>query len=99
MRLIDADELMEHAGRDKLDSRELIMQMIKNAPTLKPNISSNGGMIHPKDAPRFLNELACFFGNQLQDSDTMLKLAQCSMLTLIVADNIRTFDNYEETNY
>ncbi len=35
MRPIDADELMEHAGRDKLDSRELIMQMIDNAPTIK----------------------------------------------------------------
>ena len=34
MRLIDADELMEHAGRDRLDSRELIMQMIENAPTV-----------------------------------------------------------------
>ena len=33
MRLIDADELLEHVGRDKLDSRELIMQMIINAPT------------------------------------------------------------------
>lgn len=85
MRLIDADELMEHAGRDKLDSRELIMQMIKNAPTLKPNISSKGDrMIDPKDAPTFLNELACFFGNVLGDRDTMLKLAQCSMLTMMV---------------
>lgn len=35
MRLIDADELMEHAWRDKLDSRELIAQMIENAPTVK----------------------------------------------------------------
>lgn len=35
MRLIDADELMEHAWRDKLDSRELIVQMIENAPTVK----------------------------------------------------------------
>ena len=34
MRLIDADELLEHVGRDKLDSRELIMQMIINAPTV-----------------------------------------------------------------
>ena len=34
MRLIDADELMEHIGRDKLDSREAIMEMIKNAPTV-----------------------------------------------------------------
>lgn len=36
MRLIDADELMEHVGRDRLDSRELIMDMVKNAPTVKP---------------------------------------------------------------
>lgn len=34
MRLIDADELMEHVYRDKLDSRELIAEMIKNAPTV-----------------------------------------------------------------
>ena len=36
MRLIDAYELMEHAGRDRLDSRELIMQMIEHAPTVIP---------------------------------------------------------------
>ena len=35
MRLIDADELMEHVYRDKLDSRELIAQMIENAPTVR----------------------------------------------------------------
>lgn len=35
MRLIDADELMEHAWRDKLDSRELIAGMIAKAPTIK----------------------------------------------------------------
>lgn len=35
MRLIDASELIEHAYRDKLDSRELIAQMIENAPTVK----------------------------------------------------------------
>ena len=34
MRLIDADELMEHIYRDKLDSRELIAEMIKNTPTV-----------------------------------------------------------------
>lgn len=33
-RLIDADELWEHIGRDRLDSRELIMKMIDNAPTV-----------------------------------------------------------------
>lgn len=35
MRLIDADELMEHVYRDKLDSRELIADMVKNAPTVE----------------------------------------------------------------
>ena len=35
MRLIDADELVEHALRDKLDSRDMIAQMIENAPTVK----------------------------------------------------------------
>lgn len=35
MRLIDASELIGHAYRDKLDSRELIVQMIENAPTVK----------------------------------------------------------------
>ena len=35
MRLIDADELMEHVWRDKLDSRELIAKMVDNAPTVK----------------------------------------------------------------
>lgn len=34
MRLIDADELMEHVRRDKLDSRELIADMVNNAPTV-----------------------------------------------------------------
>ena len=33
MRLIDADVLMEHVYRDELDSRELIAEMVKNAPT------------------------------------------------------------------
>lgn len=35
MRLIDADELMEHVWRDKLDSRELIAKMIDDALTIK----------------------------------------------------------------
>jgi hypothetical protein len=33
-RLIDADELIEHAWRDRLDSRERIAEMIENAPTI-----------------------------------------------------------------
>lgn len=34
MRLIDSDELMYHVYNDKLDSRELIAQMVDNAPTV-----------------------------------------------------------------
>lgn len=34
MRPIDADALMEHVYRDKLDSRELIADMVKNSPTV-----------------------------------------------------------------
>lgn len=33
-RLIDANDLMDHACRDRLDSRELIWAMIENAPTV-----------------------------------------------------------------
>ena len=35
-RLIDADELLEHVWRDKLDSRELIAKMIDNAQIIIP---------------------------------------------------------------
>ena len=35
MRLIDADALLEHVFRDKLDTRELIAKMIENSPTVK----------------------------------------------------------------
>ena len=48
MRPIDADELLEHAYRDKLDSRELIANMIENAPTVY-----KGGFVwvDPKQVP------------------------------------------------
>lgn len=36
VRLIDADALMEHVYRDRLDSRELIAEMVRNAPTIEP---------------------------------------------------------------
>ena len=49
MRLIDADELMEHIGRDKLDSREAIMEMIKNAPTIEPRRGKWIDAILPND--------------------------------------------------
>ena len=36
MRLVNADALMEHVYRDRLDSRELIAEMVRNAPTIEP---------------------------------------------------------------
>lgn len=35
MRLIDANELMEHVWRDRVDSREAIAEMVNNAPTVR----------------------------------------------------------------
>lgn len=35
-RLIDADELIEHVYRERLDSRELVAQMVESAPTIEP---------------------------------------------------------------
>ena len=36
MRLIDADELIEHVWRDRLDSRERIADLVKSMPTIEP---------------------------------------------------------------
>ena len=35
MRLIDADELIEHIWRDRLDSRERIADLVESMPTVK----------------------------------------------------------------
>ena len=35
MRLIDADELIEHVWRDRLDSRERIADLVESMPTIK----------------------------------------------------------------
>lgn len=48
MRPIDADELLEHAWREKLDSRESVAKMIENAPTaFKGDLT----WVHPKYIP------------------------------------------------
>ena len=48
MRTIDADELLEHVYRDKLDTREAIAEMVNRAPTVY-----EGGLtwLHPKYIP------------------------------------------------
>lgn len=35
MRVIDADELIEHVWRNRLDSRERIANLVKSMPTIK----------------------------------------------------------------
>ncbi len=40
MRLIDADELIEHVWRDRLDSRERIANLVESMPTIKKTISA-----------------------------------------------------------
>lgn len=42
MRLIDADALLDHAWKEKLDTRELIAEMIENAPTVVPVYEKTG---------------------------------------------------------
>lgn len=39
MRMIDADELIEHVWRDRLDSRERIANLVESMPTIKETIS------------------------------------------------------------
>ena len=39
MRLIDADELIEHVWRDRLDSRERIANLVKSMPSAEPPTS------------------------------------------------------------
>ena len=36
MRAIDADALLEHVWRDRLDSRERIADLVKSRPTIRP---------------------------------------------------------------
>lgn len=55
MRLIDADELMEHVWRDKLDSRAEIAKMVNNAPTVK-DIPTN----MPVDMPIDMDKAKAF---------------------------------------
>ena len=43
MRLIDADELIEHIWRDRLDSRERIADLVESMPTIKAVLT--GGVI------------------------------------------------------
>ncbi len=62
MRPIDADELLEHAYRDRLDSRELIAKMIKDAPTI---FEGELIWIHPKYIPYTEAQNSLFLSYQI----------------------------------
>lgn len=87
MRLIDADELMEHAWRDKLNSRELIAEMIAKAPTIKeiPTkipigifeklVSQEQKWISVKDKmPKDGEWVLCQLDDEFYDENTMMVL-------------------------
>lgn len=87
MRMIDADELMEHAWRDKLDSRELIAGMIAKAPTIKeiPTkipigifeklVSQEPKWISVKDRmPKDDEWVLCQLDDEFYDENTMMVL-------------------------
>ena len=53
MRLIDGDELLERAGRERLDSRELIEAMIQNARAYHAEIVIDIGEIRAMLASKY----------------------------------------------
>ncbi len=61
MRLIDADELMEHVCRDRLDSRERIAKMIEDAPTC----------FEKNDAEKMIEELKAHVEYLRRQNDSM----------------------------
>lgn len=50
MRLIDADELIEHVWRDRVDSRERIANLVESMPTIKET---------KEKRPRFATAVEC----------------------------------------
>ena len=68
-RLIDADGLIERAYRERLDSRELIAQMIESAPTVAVE----------DDYVALKKELDYWYKLAKSYEDTILKL--CTALT------------------
>lgn len=80
MRLVDADELMEHVCRDKLDSRELIAQMINNAPTVKEVKSESEEMVAINDILKDLSERVGNIEKQIrEEKEEQLKKLQAQI--------------------
>lgn len=65
MRLVDADNLIERAWRAKLDSRELIVQMIESEPTVAAE----------EDNVALKKELDYWYKLAKSYEDTILKLS------------------------
>ena len=98
MRLIDADELIEHAWRDKLDNRELIVKMIDNAPTVKA--------IPKAVIKKFLEEgtkdvsnnvLAIVREDYIHKSDYVNRL-KADMVAMLDELDLELYEQYEDTD-
>lgn len=98
MRLIDADELIEHAWRDKLDSRELIVKMIDNAPTVEA--------IPKAVIKKFLEEgtkdvsnkvLAIVREDYIHKSDYVNRL-KADMVAILDELDFELYEQYEDTD-
>lgn len=98
MRLIDAGELIEHAWRDKLDSRELIVKMIDNAPTVEA--------IPKAVIKKFLEEgtkdvsnnvLAIVREEYIHKSDYVNRL-KADMVAMLDELDLELYEQYEDTD-
>lgn len=63
MRTIDADELLEHVWRERLDSRERIANLVKSMPTIEPQRWIPVGEGKPKDGTDCLVTYSVSYGN------------------------------------
>lgn len=58
MRLIDADELLEHVWRERLDSRERIEHLVVSRPTITPEPKRGRWIKHEDRAGWYCSECA-----------------------------------------
>ena len=60
MRLIDADELLEHVWRERLDSRERIARLVETRPTIVPKRKRGGWLYASHYGERYRICSVCF---------------------------------------
>ncbi len=77
MRLIDADELIEHVWRDRVDSRERIANLVESMPTIK-TIPATGiaPMVHGRWLP-------------IVSYNNTYKCSECGRLLVDITDGLK----------